>query len=132
MPMNDWKPVRVNRYHHFHQQWSCRLCDALNEGVLPKGYFALVEQKEPPYEPDVMALERNGQPYDWREKAGGVAVAEIPPRARVVSQQDDADMYAKAANRLGVRNSDGELVAIIEIVSPGKKHSKQSMEDFVK
>jgi hypothetical protein len=51
---------------------------------------------------------------------------------RVVSEQDDAAIYAKAANRLGVRDSDGELVAIIEIVSPGNKHSKYSIKDFVK
>jgi hypothetical protein len=132
MPMHNWKPVRVKRYHHFHQQWCCKLCDALNEGALPKGYFALVEQREPPYEPDVLALERNGRPYNRHEHNGGLALAESPPKVRVVSRQDDAALYARGANRLGIRNDEGELVSIIEIVSPGNKHSEQSVEDFVK
>jgi hypothetical protein len=129
--MHNWKPVRVNRYHHFHFQWCAKLCDALNDGVLPKGYFALVEQREPPYEPDVLALERNGQPYDRRNGAGGLAIAERPPQVSFVSKLDDAVAYAKAANRLAIRNAEGELVAIIEIVSPGNKHSDFSIHAFV-
>jgi hypothetical protein len=43
MPIHDWSRVPAGLFHHFHQQWSSRLCDALNAGRLPKGHSALIE-----------------------------------------------------------------------------------------
>ena len=37
MPIHDWKRVDANLFHHFHQMWTGRICDALNDSVLPKG-----------------------------------------------------------------------------------------------
>lgn len=44
MPMHDWKRVPKTIYHPFHQRWTISICDALNAGLLPQGYSALVEQ----------------------------------------------------------------------------------------
>jgi hypothetical protein len=44
MPMHNWKRVPATIYHHFHQQWTVAVCNALNSGMLPDGYSALVEQ----------------------------------------------------------------------------------------
>ena len=42
MPIHDWTRVDAGLFHAFHQSWSVRIQDALNAGVLPKGYYALV------------------------------------------------------------------------------------------
>src|SRR5437763_10137593 len=38
----------------FHQSWSVEIKNALNGGLLPKGYYALVEQRVGGPEPDVI------------------------------------------------------------------------------
>jgi hypothetical protein len=43
MPIHDWSAVPANLFHDFHQTWTIRLCDALNGGLLPREYSALVE-----------------------------------------------------------------------------------------
>lgn len=131
MPIHDWKRVPVGLYHHFHQQWAGQLCDGLNAGVLPKGYFALIDQRTIGLVPDILTLTRSTKSRKPEKPEGGLAVATAPPKVRFVSQESDADIYAARANRLAIRDSEGELVAMIEIVSPGNKHSKQSMKAFV-
>ena len=44
MPIHDWTKVDAGIFHHFHNGWITRLSDALNDGLLPKGYYALAEQ----------------------------------------------------------------------------------------
>lgn len=46
MPIHDWTCVDANLFHDFHQTWTANLCTALNGGLLPKGYFALLEQHD--------------------------------------------------------------------------------------
>ena len=58
MPMHDWKRVPATIYHHFHQRWTISICDALNAGLLPPGYSALVEQYSSGLYPDVLAVQR--------------------------------------------------------------------------
>jgi hypothetical protein len=43
-------------FHAFHQRWICALCDALNTGSLPAGYFALPKQVIDGPIPDMLAL----------------------------------------------------------------------------
>src|SRR4051794_1531398 len=44
MPVHDWTRVHAGLFHHFHQRWVQALCDRLNTGDLPPGYYALSEQ----------------------------------------------------------------------------------------
>jgi hypothetical protein len=44
MPIHDWARVDANLFHDFHQTWTIAIRNALNGGLLPKGYSALVEQ----------------------------------------------------------------------------------------
>lgn len=131
MPIHDWKRADVGLFHHFHQSWAVRLAEGLNEGVLPEGYFALVEQKAMGVEPDVLTLAARPRPTPPEPLSGGIAVADAPPKARHVSQPTDAQSYAAKANRVGVRNKQGELVAVIEIVSPGNKDRAHSLRSFI-
>ncbi len=128
MPIHDWTRVRSNRFHDFHQRWTIAICNALNAGSLPSGYFAMVEQKAGGPEPDVIALELT-PPFG--PSSGGVAVDTHPPKARFVNRTEAAG-YAKKANRITVRHPDGDVVAVIEIVSPGNKDSRHAIRAFAR
>lgn len=129
MPIHDWTRVSSGLFHEFHQSWTVRIKDALNSGVLPKGHYALVEQRVEGPEPDVIAVE-TGRKENRPAGGGGTAVAE--PRMRIVEKLEaEAVSYARKANRVTVRHQLGEVVAIIEVVSPGNKDSRNSLRAFV-
>jgi hypothetical protein len=128
MPIHDWTRVRANRFHDFHQKWTVTICNELNAARLPKGYFAMVEQKTGGPEPDVITLEFASRPVT---APAGVAVDETPPKARVAARTESAG-YARKANRITVRHPDGEVVAVIEIVSPGNKESRHAVSSFAR
>ncbi len=131
MAIHDWKKAPAGYFHHFHQQWSGDLCDALNAGRLPSGYFALIEQTTFGVAPDVVTLQGRTPPRSPRERRGAIALAEAPPRTRFTSQATEEEAYAARANRIAVRDSFDDVVAIIEIVSPGNKSSRDAMRAFV-
>jgi len=131
MPLHDWTNAYSGLFHDFHQSWSIRIKEALNRGLLPKGVLALVEQKSGLLEPDVLAIERHGR---WRAQSdtreGSVATAE--PQTRMMQRADtDEKYYAAKANRIVVRKDFGDILAVIEIVSPGNKNSKKALSQFV-
>jgi hypothetical protein len=129
MPIHDWTRVRANRFHHFHQTWTTTLAAALNAGALPPGYFALAEQIAGGPEPDVIALEL--PPSAEASPSVGLAVETAPPKARFTTRAE-TDRYARKANRLTVRHPDGEVIAVIEIVSPGNKASRHAARAFAR
>ncbi len=131
IPIHDWSQVDAGLFHHFHQRWISAISDALNAGGLPSDYYALAEQRSAGREPDVLALHLPGMTHETDVDHGGTLLATAPPKTRF-TQQSDADAYAAKANRIVVRNSDGDVVAIIEIVWPGNKHSTSAIESFVK
>jgi hypothetical protein len=130
MPIHDWTRVDAGLFHNFHQTWIVTLCNALNAGALPADYFALVEQHVQGPIPDVLTLRippTTGEPGD---APMGPAVAAAPPRARLV-RRNEADLYAARANRITVRHRHGDVVAVIEIVSPGNKASRNEFRAFI-
>jgi hypothetical protein len=128
VPIHDWTRVRANRFHDFHQTWTIAIRNALNASRLPPGYFAMVEQQTGGPEPDVVTLELNPPPGS---DPGGLAVAVQPPKARFVTRSEAAN-YARKANRITVRHPDGDVVAVIEIVSPGNKDSRHAIRAFAR
>lgn len=131
MPIHDWTRVDAGLFHDFHQDWTIELRRSLNAGRLPAGYVALADQHTSGPIPDVLTLNRrpraNGQP----EPVGGLAVATAPPQARFVMEAEE-DSYARRANRIRIQHRHGEVVAIIEIVSPGNKSSRNALQAFVR
>lgn len=103
MPIHDWTRVDAGLFHHFHQHWIVALCDSLNSGGLPSGYDSLI---------------------------CGVAVATASPRAQIV-QQAEVDLYASRADRVTIRHRLGDIVAVIEIVSPGNKSGRAALNTFI-
>jgi hypothetical protein len=131
MPIHDWTWVDSGTFHDFHQRWTLTLSNALNGGILPAGYFAMVEQRVGGPIADVLALEL-ALPASTAEEdvGGGLAVAMPPPRAEV-TRRADAEVYSGRANRITVRHRHGKVVAVVEIVSPGNKHSWAEFRTFV-
>ncbi len=131
MPIHDWKNAPAGLFHHFHQSWSCAICDSLNAGLLPKGYYALIEQHALEVVPDVMTLTRHPKAGSPSRPRGGIALAEAPPKTRIVSRGSETEVYAEKANKVVIRNKSGEVVSVLEIVSPGNKHSRAAVRQFV-
>lgn len=44
MPVHDWTRVEDGIFHDFHCAWTIELRNAMNEGLLPDGFYALAEQ----------------------------------------------------------------------------------------
>jgi len=125
MPMHDWTRVEPTMYHHFHQQWSVSICNALNAGLLPSGFSALIEQHAGGLVPDVLTVERRRKSRPGA--SGGVATL---PRTRM-RIEPKLDPLLRRANRVAIRHRLGEVVCIIEIVSPGNKAAAGAVRSFV-
>jgi hypothetical protein len=130
MPIHDWSRVDANLFHDFHQTWTIGIRNALNGGILPKGYSALVEQHAAGVVPDVLALQRRQrtkQPI--QPTSGGVLIA-TPPKTRHVIRAAE-EISAQRGNRVTIRHPLGSVVCVIEIVSPGNKSSRSALRSFV-
>lgn len=126
MPIHDWTRLEPGDFHHFHQRWIGAIADCLNGGLLPPDYMALADQVTGRPIPDVVALQvrkLDGEP-------GGIAVASAPPSARVIARLEKIN-YAKRADRIVIKHRHGRVVAIIEIVSPGNKDSRNAFRSFI-
>lgn len=127
MPLHDWSKVDHGFFHDFHNSWLQRIKDALNGGLLPKGYFAMTEQYSEGYFADVLAFTKTPRKPRLAKFEGGVALAEPETTERVVSQK----VIHYPRRRLSVRLSGSRfLVAVIELVSPSNKDRKESVGDF--
>lgn len=128
MPMHDWTRVGAWVYHDFHTSWLVAIRNALNRGVLPKGYYARAEQVTRTMGPDVLALQwLPPEPEPGLVPAGGAAT-QVRYRATA------APLPVKVKQRrIGIRHSSRDrLVAIIELVSSGNKSSVTVLRSFVR
>ncbi len=130
MPIHDWTRVEANLFHDFHQTWAVMIRNALNGGLLPRGYTALVEQHAPAFVPDVLALKRATETIDEAEPTGGGVITATEPKTRFVMRAQQ-DAMAALGNRVTIRHQRGRIVCVIEIVSPGNKNSQYALRSFV-
>lgn len=138
MPVHDWTRVDAGVFHDFHQSWIIAIRNALNAGLLPSDFYAMAEQVTEGPIPDVVTLENFAasvheeglaQGYS-SDKDMGVAVAEQPPQVRH-THGVDLELYTARATRVAIFHVSGDrVVAYIEIVSPGNKHSEMAIRSF--
>jgi hypothetical protein len=88
--------------------------------------MAMAEQVTGRPIPDVVTLHADTS----RDEPGGIAVATMPPSARLIAKLEKVN-YAKRADRVVIRHGRGKVVAIVEIVSPGNKDSRNAVRSFV-
>lgn len=106
MPIHDWNRVGAWLFHDFLLGWICSTKQALNQGVLPPDYYALLEQAVNGRHTDELALEQD-------------------PSVEAVVQ-------AHRRKRIAIRHvSDDRVVALLEIVSPGNKSTHHALRAFV-
>jgi uncharacterized protein DUF4058 len=130
MPVHDWTRVDANLFHHFHQRWTIAMCDALNDGLLPKGYSALIEQHAAGVVPDVIALQSRRQPNRPASPTGGAVIIAAAPKTRHVIRAQQ-EISADRGNRISIRHPLGRVVCVIEVVTPGNKGSRAALRSFV-
>jgi hypothetical protein len=130
MPIHDWTRVDAGLFHDFHQSWTVALRNALNAGILPPDYFALVEQRVRGPIPDVLTLELSPGSTNAGLDDLTSTVATAQPRTRLI-RRSEPRVYASKANRITVRHRHGKVVAVIEVVSPGNKASRAEFRAFI-
>lgn len=134
MIVHDWTRVVAGIFHDFHFSWIAALRDTLNNGLLPESYYAMAEQVAGGPRPDVLALESFSEnDAEWsasQQDDAGVALAESPPKVRY-TQEAEESIYSRKQDRIAIYHaSDDRVVAFIEIISAGNKHSEAEVERF--
>jgi hypothetical protein len=136
MPVHDWTRVDAGIFHHFHHGWIEEIARALNRGILPADYYALAEQHAARYGPDVLTLQEDrdsgadgGAEAVPVSKGSGVSLA--APKLQPTAETDLA-FYRRKQSTIAVRHVSGDdLVAMVEVVSPGNKASPNALRAFV-
>jgi hypothetical protein len=106
MPIHDWTRVDAGIFHHFHVGWIGDLSRALNHGLLPPDHYALAERRAGGLGPEVLGYK--------------------------LQSRSEADLYAAKANSIVIRHiSHHQIIAIIEVVSPGNKSCLDGLRVFV-
>ena len=144
MPIHDWRRVTAGTFHDFHQAWITEMRNALNGGLLPAGYYAMADQVAGGPHPDVLVLEEiddddDSKGFDDEPSFGfgggrtalAEAIAEQPPQLRYTLEAEEA-IYASKADRVAIYHSTGDrVIAFIEIISPGNKHSSVAVRQLI-
>jgi hypothetical protein len=135
MPIHDWMRVDAGIFPHFHHDWITEMTRALNRGILPADYYALAEQFAAGFGPDVLTLQevRDGPADDsigaFALGGGGVTLAE--PKLMPTAETDMA-FYRRKQSTIAIRHVSGDdLIAMVEVVSPGNKASRNHLRAFV-
>ena len=135
MPIHDWTRVTAGTGHDFHLAWIADIRNVLNGGLLPSDYYAQAEQIAGPLGPDVLTLHHpesteNGT-VSPAEFSGGLAVAVAPPRMRFLDEAEMNDYVLKRRTIIIRHASDDRIIALLELVSPGNKASRNMIRAFV-
>ena len=123
--MHDWTCVDAGIFHDFSRRLESQIQRILNGGLLPEGYYALIEQHAGRAIADLLTLHASvhGRPRAAR-------LADAPPRTR---RRHTVEPTALGRRRsLAIRHVSGHrLVALIEIISPANKDRSRHVKDFV-
>lgn len=129
MPVHDWTLVDDGIFHAFHTLWIASVNASLNDGLLPKGFYALPEQHAGTSIADILTLHASETGSSLPLSDGGVALAAAPPRVR--RRQTIESSLQQRARSLAIRHVSGHrLVALLEIISPGNKDRPRRVKEF--
>lgn len=135
MPIHDWTLATAGTFHDFHLSWIAAMRDSLNSGILPPDLFAMAEQIIGGPAPDVVTLR------DWpdaplangTQQLGGIATLPEPiaPPATEFSLAA-SQSYVRKKSQIVIKHELGHVISVIELVSPGNKHSQTEIGRLVK
>lgn len=138
MPIHDWTRVDAGIFHDFHHAWIEEIKRALNSR-LPNDYYALAEQHAAGFGPDVLTLQGSGganangshQAADSSASNAGITLLLDPPKVRIQAETE-LQFYGRKQKLIAVRHVTGdEIVAVVEIVSPGNKAGRHAFQAFL-
>jgi hypothetical protein len=115
--------MEAGDFHDFHQGWVIRLRDALNGGILPPGYVAMVDRVFGLPLPDGVT----GPPVPGPPSVGR---QEKPPTAHFTARYDKG-AYSQRADQVVIRHVEDGDVAVVAVVSPGHKGGRVWLRAFV-
>src|SRR5689334_13367625 len=130
MPVHDWTRVEAGIFHDFHHAWIEEIKRALNSGLLPPDYYAMAEQHAAGFGPDVLTLQTHREVSDEASSPhhggnGGLLLA--PPR-QPITAETEMEFYRRKQNSVVVRHVSGdEIIAVVEVVSPGNKSGRNAL-----
>ena len=133
MPIHDWTRVDAGIFHDFHLSWIAEIKRSLNRGLLPAGITLWPSRSTGIFGPDVLTLQQpvSGSRSAESEPSGGIAVADAPPKVRFHARAE-IDIYAAKAKAIVIRHrSRHQIIAMVEIVSPGNKSGQTEFAAFV-
>jgi hypothetical protein len=141
MAIHPWSRVDDGVFHHFHIRWIGVLSSVLNEGLLPRPFYAIAEPMLGEEEPDVIALQAKTTPPEnereprshpalLRSDSSEAAAALAPGEVRM--EEFVPDPYLRKARWIVIKDAwQGDaVVAVIELVSRGNKTSRAKAEQF--
>ena len=134
MPVHDWTRVDAGIFHAFRLGWIEELARALNQGILPEHYYALPEQNAAGFGPDVLTLQAPQNDADSTAvpaSGANTGVLLAPPKLKLTAETD-MDFYRRKQTPIVVRHVSGDrVVAMIEVVSPGNKSTRNALRAFI-
>jgi hypothetical protein len=130
MPIHDWSWVSADAFHDFHQSCIAELKRTLKP-LLPPGYYVMAEQFAGQLGPDLLTLQiQPAVPAPEGGTPGTTAVAARPPRVPI-TRRAEIDRFAARKRSLIIRHtSEDRIVALVEVVSPGNKSSRDAIRTF--
>jgi hypothetical protein len=132
MPIHDWTRADARILDALQRAWLRTLWHALNDGLLPEGYYVLSEQHAGMAIPDILTMHTAAPEKSPCLPLGGEVATVTKTRPRV-QRRLAARASPKGRRRsLTVRHETGHrIVALVEIVSPANKDTKRSVTEFV-
>ena len=134
MPVHDWTRVEAGIFHAFHHEWISEIGRALNRGLLPPDYYALPEQQAAGLGPDILTL--HGPESTKGEKGealsnGPTGMLLAPPRVRFTAESG-GEFLRRKKSTIVVRHVSGDrVIAVLEILSPGNKASRNALKALI-
>ncbi len=136
MPIHDWTRVAAGIFHDFHHEWITEIKRALNAGLSPEEYYALSDQFASGFGPNVLTLQGSGDNGESKKSPpipsnGGTGVLLAPPKVELTGETE-MEFYRRKPKVITVRHVSGDrVVAMVEIVSPNNKASRNPFLSFV-
>ena len=133
MPIHDWTRVDAGIFHGFHQRWMARLAETLT-ATLPPNYYAETEQHADERIADVLTLHASPRPGPQPVPVGGPGLAVLDAQPKLSAHRKGGKIPKERLKRrhVVIRHVSGHrIVALLELVSPGNKDRRLSVEQFV-
>lgn len=113
MPAHDWASVNPAVFFDFRFGWIVELSGMLNSGLLPKQYYAMLENPTRPVDEVIRGVDQMVDIEKERESW----LATIEPS--LTDEEQRNSWYAQVSNRIVVRRvGDDRAVAVVDIALP--------------